>query len=84
MGSITFTATADDEIIEKAREYAAFLNTSLNALACDWLRGLAAKPARNKKVSCLTPELIEALNDAKGNSNGWKWNREEIHRECIL
>ena len=98
MGSITITAAADDEVIGKAREYAKKNNTSLNALASDWLHKLAVKPQRgdfdnifdlvdrvrkNSNESCLTPELVAALDAAKGDSNGWKWNREEIYNERI-
>ena len=95
MGSITLTAVADDEVIGKAREYAEKHNTSLNALASDWLQKLAVKPPRGDfddildlmdkaaNESCLTPELLSALDAAKGDSNGWKWNREEIYNERI-
>ena len=76
MGSITITA--DDHIVEHAREYAARRKTSLNALVCDWLASLL--PTKKKVESCLTPELIAALDAAKGNSGGWKWKREELYR----
>ena len=72
MGSIRITA--DDYMIEQARQYAARRKTSLNALVCDWLTNLL--PQKKEAESCLTPELIPALDAAKGNSRGQKWTRD--------
>ena len=79
MGSITITA--DDEIIEQARTYAAMRKTSLNALGRVWLANL--KPKKKKAEYCWTEELKAAIEAAQGNSGGWKWNREEIYGERI-
>ena len=76
MGSITITATADDHVIEQVREYAARHNTSLNALASDWLEKLSTtKPARSGDFD----DIFALMDKAGGNSRGWKWNREDCY-----
>ena len=77
MGSITITATADDDVIEQARAYAARHNTSLNTLVSDWLEKLSTpKPARGGDFD----DIFALMDKAGGNSNGWKWNREDLYR----
>ena len=75
MGSITITA--DDHIVEQAREYAARHRISLNEMVCDWLASLV--PQKDED-SCWTKELEAAIEAAQGNSRGQTWKREELYR----
>jgi len=73
MGSITITA--DDHIVEQAREYAARRRISLNEMVCDWLGKLAVKPARGE-----FDDIFALMDKAQGNSRGQTWKREDLYR----
>ena len=100
MGSLTITA--DDTVLDQAREYAARRKTSLDTLARDWLDKIATKPVRGdfddifslmdktqgksgeqRENTLWFEKLKAAIGKAQGNSNGWKWNREDIYRERL-
>jgi hypothetical protein len=69
------TLSADDWIVEQAREYAREHRTSLNAI----IRDMLAKLTRERRSETFD-DLFTQMDKAKGNSRGKKWRREELHR----
>jgi len=69
------TLSIDDEIIRSARRRAEAMGTSVNQLVRDYLEQLAGKADPN--ANALEFEKLSRM--AKGNSRGWKFNREELH-----
>jgi hypothetical protein len=68
------TLALDDGLLTKSREYAARSGTSLNALIKDLLSD-AVEPQQ----STWFDDFCNIADKAHGNSNGWKFNREETH-----
>jgi hypothetical protein len=72
---MNLTLSVDEEVVERARERAKALGSSVNQLVREYLEQLAGKADPNADA-----EEFEKLSRlAKGNSRGWKFNREEIH-----
>ena len=68
------TLSLDEELINAGRRYAQEHNTSLNALIRELLSDKVQGAAGNKME-----EMFRLMDLAKGNSKGWKWNREELY-----
>ena len=69
------TLSFDDETLRKARVYAASHGTTLNQIVRDLLQ---AKVAASSGESPLEASFRLA-DAAAANSEGWRWNRAEIH-----
>ena len=69
------TLSVDDEVIRQARRHAEALGTSVNQLVREYLEQLAGKtdPAAD------AAEFERLSRSARGDSRGWKFNREELH-----
>jgi antitoxin component of RelBE/YafQ-DinJ toxin-antitoxin module len=72
---MNLTLSVDDEVVHQARRRAEAMGTSVNQLVREYLQQLAGKPDR----AALVEEFRELTRNAKGDSKGWKFNREEIH-----
>jgi len=72
---MNLTLSVDDEIVQKARHQAEALGKSVNQLVREYLERLAGK----SDLGAAADEFRELTRNAKGNSRGWKFNREEIH-----
>jgi hypothetical protein len=73
---VNITLSIDDEIIQKARRRAESMGTSVNNLVREFLEQLAGRSDAEADA-----EEFERLSRAsKGNSQGWKFNREELHQ----
>jgi hypothetical protein len=71
------TLSADDKLIASARTYAQAHGTTLNDLIRDYLKALA-NPHDPKEVAA---EFAREVFEQSGCSEeGWKFNREEIHK----
>lgn len=68
------TLSLDDKMIKLGREYAKNHQTTLNNL----IRELLEKTISQKSQTWLE-DCFHKMDKAKGNSKGWKWNREEIY-----
>jgi hypothetical protein len=70
------TLSVADEVIRQARLQAEAMGTSVNQLVRDYLEHLAGKtdPADN------ADEFERLSHLARGNSRGWKFNREELQK----
>jgi hypothetical protein len=69
------TLSVDDEIVRQARRQAEAMGTSVNQLVRDYLESLAGKS--DAEADAAEFERLSRL--ARGNSRGWKFNREELH-----
>jgi len=69
------TLSVDDEVILRARRRAEALGTSVNQLVREYLEVLAGKSDPNEDATEF--ERLSML--ARGDSRGWKFNREELH-----
>lgn len=72
---MNLTLSVDDEVVAKARQSAEALGTSVNQLVREYLERLAGKtdPVAAAK------EFKRLSRLAHGDSQGWKFNRDEIH-----
>lgn len=72
---MNFTLSVDEEVIQKARRRAEAMGTSVNQLVREFLEQLAGRIDPNADA-----DEFERLSRAvRGNSRGWKFNREELH-----
>ena len=72
---MNLTLSIDDEIVHQARRRAEAMGKSVNQLVREYLERLAGK----SDLEAAADEFRELTRNAKGNSRGWKFNREEIH-----
>ena len=70
---MNITLSVDEETAKEARKIASEMGTSLNQLVRNYLELLTKK---NQSSSDLN-EFIKL--SGQGNSNGWKFDREELH-----
>ncbi len=71
MKNITFSA--DERLIEEAREEARRRKTTLNVLFRDWLAELAARDERKRKID----KLMDEMNQYNA---GGPYTRDEMNR----
>ena len=73
---MNITLSVDEEVVRLARRRAEVLGTSVNQLVREYLEQLAGKTDPHAEA-----EEFERLSRlAQGNSRGWKFDREELHR----
>jgi hypothetical protein len=72
---MNITLAVDDEILRKARGCADAMGTSVNQLVREYLEQLAG----NSASSADADEFRRLSSISHGNSDGWKFNREELH-----
>ncbi len=70
---MNITLSIDEQIVARAREKARAMGKSLNQEIRDHLQHLAGDDNLQRDLDYL--EHFSGL----GNSNGWKFNRDEIH-----
>jgi hypothetical protein len=67
------TLSIDDQLVERARKKAEALGKSLNQLIRDYLQTVAGGDNAERSI-----EEFKKLS-GRGNSRGWRFNRDEIH-----
>lgn len=70
---MNITLSIDDRIVAEARKVAAAMGKSLNQLIREDLERLTNRQSRDEDLK----ELLRL--GGTGNSEGWKYNREELH-----
>ena len=70
---VNVTLSIDAQTIARARKKAEALGTSVNQLIRDYLEKLAGGDDPEKSI-----DEFKRLS-GRGNSRGWKFNRDEIH-----
>jgi antitoxin component of RelBE/YafQ-DinJ toxin-antitoxin module len=73
---VNITLSIDDGIIQKARRRAESMGTSVNNLVREFLEQLAGKSDAEADAE----EFERLSRESKGDSRGWKFNREELHQ----
>jgi antitoxin component of RelBE/YafQ-DinJ toxin-antitoxin module len=69
------TLSIDDNLVAEARHRAEAMGTSMNQLIREYLEQLAG--TSDPALDAAEFERLSHL--AKGDSRGWKFNREELH-----
>jgi hypothetical protein len=76
------TLAIDDELLEKAREYAERKGTTLNALVRDLL---GEEVARERRIEEARKGLLELMRTSTARMGpDYKWNREEIYEDRMF
>jgi hypothetical protein len=74
---MNITLSIEEHIVERAREKLRATGKTVNQAVREHLQHIAGEGDSN-----LERELEEFTRRAgQGNSNGWKWNREELYEE---
>ncbi len=74
---MNLTLAIEDELLEKARQRADALGTSVNQMVRDYLEEFVGGGVNRESE---TEEFIRLSLKGGGDSKGWKWNRDEIQR----
>ena len=72
---VNITLSIDDEIVREARRRAESMGTSVNQLVRDYLANFAGRC----DVASDAEAFEQLSHAAHGNSQGWKFNRDELH-----
>jgi len=72
---MNITLSVEDEIVQRARRRAEAMGKSVNQLVREYLEQLAGKA----DLGAIADEYLASSRNPKGNSRGWKFNREEVH-----
>jgi hypothetical protein len=72
---MNITLSVDDEVIQEARRRAEALGTSVNQLVRQYLEEFAGKTDPNRDAE----EFQQLSIGARGDSGGWKFNRDELY-----
>jgi len=74
--SVNITLSIDDDVIGEARRRANAMGTSVNQLVRDYLEQFVGK----RDPAAMAAELEQLWERTPGDSQGWKFNRDEIHQ----
>jgi hypothetical protein len=74
---MNLTLSIDEQLLEKARKRTGEMGTTVNQYVRDCLAELAGEENIDARIARFR-EL-----SGMGDSNGWKWNREEIYEERL-
>jgi len=77
---VNVTVSLDDKLLERARKLAARRGISLNQMIRDYLSELTGELSPDEVVADL--EALWA--ESRGDSRGWRFNREELHDRAVL
>ena len=72
---MNITLSVDDEVVRIARKRAEAMGTSINQMVREYLEDMAGKSDAEARAE----EFSRLSRLSRGDSNGWKWNREEIY-----
>ncbi|HVT14871.1 MAG TPA: DUF6364 family protein [Thermoanaerobaculia bacterium] len=72
---MNLTLSVDERLVEEARKVAAAMGKSVNQLVRDYLEQITSKTTVEEDLA----ELGRLSRESRGNSRGWKFDRDEIH-----
>jgi hypothetical protein len=72
---MNLSLSVNAELLQKARQRAETLGTSLNQLVRDYLEQLVGKSDAVEDAA----EFRRLSESSRGDSHGWKFNREDVH-----
>jgi hypothetical protein len=70
---MNITLSIDEQHVDRARKNASAMGTSLNQLVRDYIKRLARVDDPERSIA-----EFERLSGT-GHSNGWRFNRDELH-----
>lgn len=73
--SMNVTLSVNSETLEKARKQAEAMGASVNQLIREYLEQIAGETDSEADAQ----EFERLSRESKGNSHGWRFNREELH-----
>lgn len=74
------TLSLDDRLLDRARKLAARRGLSLNQMIRGYLSEATGEPSSEELVA----ELESVWAESRGDSRGWRFNREELHDRAVL
>jgi hypothetical protein len=74
---MNLTLSIDEQLLEKARKRTSEMGTTVNQFVRDRLAELAGEQDLETSIA----RFLEL--SGQGDSNGWKWNRDEIYEERL-
>jgi Family of unknown function (DUF6364) len=77
---VNLTLSLDDKLLDRARRLAARRGISLNQMIRDYLSEVTGEPSPEELVG----ELEALWTESRGDSRGWRFNREELHDRAVL
>jgi hypothetical protein len=77
---VNVTLSLDDRLLERARRLAARRGVSLNQMIRDYLSDVTGELSPDEVVA----ELDALWAESRGDSRGWRFNREELHDRAVL
>jgi antitoxin component of RelBE/YafQ-DinJ toxin-antitoxin module len=72
---MTLQLAIDDQLVQEARKVAESMGKSIDQLILDYLE----KVTSSADIEAELEELERLSKEAKGDSRGWKFNRDEIY-----
>lgn len=72
---MTLHLTIDDQLVQEAQKVAESLGTSVDQLVRDYLEQLTS----STEIEAELEEFERLSEEAKGDSRGWKFNRDELY-----
>lgn len=75
MKSKNVTISLEEELLKAGKRYAKLKGTSMNQMFRDFLRSKVVGENSNE----IADDLLEALDQAAGNSSGRRWSREDAY-----
>jgi antitoxin component of RelBE/YafQ-DinJ toxin-antitoxin module len=72
---MNLTLSIDERLVDDARKVAAAMGKSVNQLIREYLEQLTSTSTLEEDLA----ELRRLSKQSKGNSKGWKFDRDEIH-----
>jgi hypothetical protein len=77
---MNITLAMDEALVEEARRVAAARGISLNQMIREELERLTRAGERQARID----EMMRLFREHPGDSQGWKWNREELYDRAVL
>ena len=77
---VNLTLSLDDKLLNRARRLAARRGLSLNQMIRDYLSEVTAESSPQELVD----ELDSLWAEGRGDSRGWRFNRDELHDRAVL
>jgi hypothetical protein len=74
------TLSLDDRLLERARRLATRRGISLNQMIRDFLSEVTGEPTPEE----LLAEINALWSESRGDSRGWRFNREELYDRAVL
>ena len=77
---MSVTLSLDDALLDRARKLAARRGISLNQMIRDYLSEVTGEPSPEQLIA----ELDSLWAKSHGDSQGWRFDREDLHDRAVL